>query len=78
MTDSRANHQTQSTEKPQILDRQESNMPGKYTVTVEDVNRVLEVGQLLFSVLKEEEIQELQRILNGVSEIEEIGNAGVT
>ena len=33
-------------------------------ITVEDVNRILEVGRLLFSVLTEEEIAELQRVLN--------------
>jgi hypothetical protein len=78
MTDPGTNHQTQATEKSQILDRQERDLAGKHTVTVEDVNRVLDVGSLLFSVLTEEEIQELQRILNGVSEVEEIGNGGVT
>ena len=36
-------------------------------VTVEEVNRVLEVGRLLFSVLTDEEIAELQRVLNGTS-----------
>ena len=45
---------------------------------VEEVNRVLEVGRLLFSVLTEEEIAELQRILNSPSDEVEIGNAGVT
>ena len=47
-------------------------------VTVEEVNRVLEVGRLLFSVLTEEEIAELQRILNGQSEKDKLGNTGVT
>ena len=37
-------------------------------VTVEEVNRVLEVGRLLFSVLTEEEIAELQRVLNDSSD----------
>ena len=52
--------------------------PTETQVTIEEVNRVLEVGRLLFSVLTEEEITELQRILNGSSEITKIGNAGVT
>ena len=47
-------------------------------VTVEEVNRVLEVGRLLFSVLTEEEITELQRILNVPTDENKIGNAGVT
>ena len=47
-------------------------------VTIEEVNRVLEVGRLLFSVLTEEEITELQEILNGSSVEKGIGNAGVT
>ncbi|MCB2160515.1 hypothetical protein KQH40_00345 [bacterium] len=33
-------------------------------ITVEDVNRVLEVGRLLFSVLTPEEIEELQKLLS--------------
>ena len=47
-------------------------------VTVAEVNRVLEVGRLLFSVLTEEEITELQRILNVPTDENKIGNAGVT
>jgi hypothetical protein len=47
-------------------------------VTIEDVNRVLEVGRLLLSVLTEEEIEELQEILSRQKSGEEIGNAGVT
>ena len=47
-------------------------------VSLEEVNRVLEVGRLLFSVLKEEEIDEFERIRNSQSENSEIGNAGVT
>jgi hypothetical protein len=45
--------------------KKESSKP---VVTVEAVNRVLEVGRLLFSVLSEEEIEELHRILNGLSD----------
>ena len=47
-------------------------------ITVEEVNRVLEVGRLLFSVLTEEEIAELQQILNSSSDEGKLGNAGVT
>ena len=47
-------------------------------ITVEEVNRVLEVGRLLFSVLTEEEKEELQRFLSSSSGEAEIGNAGVT
>jgi len=42
-------------------------------VTVEDVNRLLEVGRLLFSVLTPEEIEELQELL---SPKKQLGNAG--
>jgi hypothetical protein len=35
----------------------------KPIVTIEDVNRVLEVGRLLLSVLTEEEIEALQELL---------------
>ena len=52
--------------------------PTESQVTVEEVNRVLEVGRLLFSVLTEEEIAELERNFNGQSEEGELGNAGVT
>lgn len=34
-------------------------------VTVEEVNRLLEVGRLLRSVLTEEELSELAALLNG-------------
>ena len=47
-------------------------------ITVEEVNRVLEVGRLLFSVLTEEEKAELIRFLNASSGKTEIGNTGVT
>ena len=47
-------------------------------ITVEEVNRVLEVGRLLFSVLTEEEKAELIRFLNASSGGTEIGNTGVT
>jgi hypothetical protein len=47
-------------------------------VTIEDVNRVLEVGRLLLSVLTKEELEELQHVINDLSEAQEIGNAGVT
>jgi len=49
-----------------------------HKVTIEEVNRVLEVGRLLFSVLTEEEKAELQKILNGPANRDEIGNDGVT
>lgn len=52
------------------------NTSGRITIT--EVNRVLEVGRLLFSVLTEEEVADLQQILNGPSNGNEIGNAGVT
>ena len=50
----------------------------KHEVTIEEVNRVLEVGRLLFSILTEEEVAELQRILNSPLDENEIGNTGVT
>jgi hypothetical protein len=53
----------------QVADRK--TQPQK--VTVEDVNRLLEVGRLLFSVLTPEEIEELQEILAAQ---EQIGNTG--
>ena len=47
-------------------------------VTIEEVNRVLEVGRLLLSVLTEEEIEELREILSRQKAEEEIGNTGIT
>ena len=59
--------------------------PTEPTVTVEDVNRVLEVGRLLLSVLTQEEMEEIQALLYGEpyplpedSVKLEIGNMGVT
>jgi len=40
------------------------NLSTTSELTIEDVNRVLEVGRLLLSVLTEEEISELQELLN--------------
>ena len=42
-------------------------------ITVEEVNRLLEVGRLLFSVLTPEEIDQLQELL---STQKQIGNTG--
>lgn len=59
-------------------------------VTIEEVNRVLEVGRLLISVLTPEELDQLQQILNNLTIDDlfttplsstfdsDIGNAGVT
>lgn len=51
-------------------------------ITKEDVNRLLEVGRLLLSVLTQEEIQQLSLAQNmqyiSVEQLEEIGNAGVS
>jgi hypothetical protein len=47
-------------------------------VTIEEVNRVLEVGRLLLSVLTPEELEELQEALREPSGVPELGNAGVT
>ena len=53
----------------------------KLNVTLQDVNRVLEVGQLLLSVLTEEELKDLRVLSQTENQLEmdsEIGNAGVT
>lgn len=50
-----------------------SEVPAKEKITVEEVNRVLDVGHLLFSVLTPEEIEELQKYL---SPQKAIGNTG--
>ena len=59
------------------MDNEANNQPPTTTtVTVADVNRVLEVGRLLISVLTPEELEELQQLLNG--DISEKGITGVT
>jgi hypothetical protein len=59
----------------------------KTEVSVEEVNRILEVGRLLLSVLTTEELEELgalgelffpKRSLAELSSASEIGNTGVT
>ena len=56
-------------------------------VSVEEVNRILEVGRLLFAVLTPEEHEELQELLETLSfepilqeppSMNEIGNTNVT
>ena len=54
-------------------DLQNPNQP----ITVDDVKRLLEVGQLLFSVLNEDEIKSIQKILEDC-EKGKIGNTGVS
>jgi hypothetical protein len=46
------------------------------TVTIEDVNRLLDLGRLLFSVLTPEEIESLQAKFAKCSASEELGNTG--
>jgi hypothetical protein len=48
----------------------------KEKITVEDVNRLLDLGRLLFSVLTPEEIETLQEMFNKHPSSKEIGNAG--
>ena len=68
----------------QVIDSQsgdgESNLKltQSRSVTIEEVNRVLEVGRLLFSVLTDDEKAELVQLLNGQFDEIEIGNTGVT
>ena len=47
-------------------------------VTIEDVNRILEIGQLLLSVLTSEEIEQLSDFLNAAPSESWIGNTSVT
>ena len=46
------------------------------TVTVEDVNRLLDLGRLLFSVLTPDEIEALQEEFAKFSASEKLGNTG--
>ncbi|MBT7988933.1 MAG: hypothetical protein HN769_03530 [Anaerolineae bacterium] len=46
------------------------------TITVEDVNRLLDLGRLLFSVLTPDEIKALQKVFSKSSTSEKLGNAG--
>ena len=54
------------------------NLSTTSEVTIEDVNRVLEVGRMLLSVLSEEEIEVIQELLIRDESKNEIGNTGVT
>ena len=55
-----------------------TNPVEKPEITVEEVNRVLEIGHLLRSVLTPEELEQLQEIQNSNWDRLEIGNTGVT
>jgi hypothetical protein len=60
----------------------ETDSNASRTITKEDVNRLLEVGRLLLSVLSEEEIQQLSSAQNEIQvtidQYAEIGNTGVS
>lgn len=45
-------------------------------VTLEDVNRLLDLGRLLLSVLSPEEINTIQSLIHEASVIDQIGNTG--
>jgi len=68
-----------------MTEKSSTKCPKEPVVTVEEVNRVLEVGRLLLSVLTQGEMEELQALLCGEpfpfpddSVKSEIGNTGVT
>lgn len=46
------------------------------TVMIEDVNRLLEAGRLLFSMLTPEEIESLQKEFAKFSTSKKLGNTG--
>jgi hypothetical protein len=50
-----------------------ADSPQKVRISVDEVNRLLDVGHILFSVLSPEEIEELKELLSPPNEI---GNAG--
>ena len=56
--------------------------PAELIVTIEEVNRILEIGCMLLSVLNEEEIQQLKsvpkKICVSFNQLAEIGNTGVS
>jgi hypothetical protein len=52
--------------------------PPTTQVSKDDLDRVLEIGRLLLSVLTEEEIEQLQDLLSSDCAQEKIGNTGVT
>jgi hypothetical protein len=47
------------------------------SITIKEVNRILEIGRLLLSVLTTEELNQLQQLLSGQISDTEIGNTGV-
>jgi hypothetical protein len=50
----------------------------KKEISVEDVNRVLDIGRILFSVLTTEEIEELEICLSHTPVVEKLGNTSVS
>jgi hypothetical protein len=48
------------------------------SITIEEVNRILEIGRFLLSVLTSEELDQIQQLLSGQLSDIEIGNTGVT
>jgi hypothetical protein len=50
--------------------------PTEKQITVEEVNRLLDLGRLLFSVLTPEEIETLQKEFSKFPAKEKIGNTG--
>ena len=70
-----------------MAERESISDPALSEVTVEEVNRILDVGRLLLSVLTKEELQEIQAFYLGRAQpsipinqpiSHEIGNTGVT
>jgi hypothetical protein len=62
----------------ELADVLKKQKPEKHRVTIEDVNRVLEVGRLLLSVLTPEELDQLKKELSNNHTQSEIGNTSVT
>jgi len=54
------------------------SIPPTTQVSKDDLDRVLEIGHLLLSVLTEEELEGLQALLTSDDVQEKIGNTGVT
>ena len=68
-----------------MFEAENSKNQKKHRITVEEVNRILEIGRLLFSILTQEEIEELQSLLNGGDSTQSLkfvytqnGNTGVS
>ncbi len=60
------------------MTKSEPNFSQKTPITLQEVNRVLDLGRLLLSVLSEQEKANLSQYMGSAAWKDEIGNTGVS